>query len=89
MRILHVLDHSLPLHSGYAFRTAAILREQRALGYETFHLTTPRHRAASTNAWTPRESSAASETAEGLSFFRTPFAAGWRSLSIDRDAPRR
>ena len=29
MRILHVLDHSLPLHSGYAFRTLAILREQR------------------------------------------------------------
>jgi PEP-CTERM/exosortase A-associated glycosyltransferase len=76
MRILHVLDHSLPLHSGYAFRTAAILREQRALGWETFHLTSPRHRAAAAGAWTPRD---ASETAEGLSFFRTPFAAGWRS----------
>jgi hypothetical protein len=23
MRILHVLDHSLPLHSGYTFRTLA------------------------------------------------------------------
>ena len=43
MRILHVLDHSLPLHSGYAFRTLAILREQRALGWETLQLTTPRH----------------------------------------------
>ena len=43
MRILHVLDHSLPLHSGYAFRTLAILREQRALGWETVQLTTPRH----------------------------------------------
>jgi PEP-CTERM/exosortase A-associated glycosyltransferase len=42
MRILHVLDHSLPLHSGYTFRTAAILREQRALGWETLQLTTPR-----------------------------------------------
>ncbi len=41
MRILHVLDHSLPLHSGYAFRTLAILREQRALGWETLQLTTP------------------------------------------------
>jgi len=79
MRIVHVLDHSLPLHSGYAFRTAAILREQRALGYETFHLTTPRHRGAATGAWTPRDASAASETAEGLSFVRTPFTAGWRS----------
>ena len=24
MRILHVLDHSIPLHSGYAFRTLSI-----------------------------------------------------------------
>ena len=42
MRILHVLDHSIPLHSGYTFRTAAILREQRALGWETYHLTSPK-----------------------------------------------
>lgn len=42
MRILHVLDHSIPLHSGYTFRTAAILREQRALGWETHHLTSPK-----------------------------------------------
>src|SRR5437762_5234516 len=42
MRILHILDHSLPLHSGYAFRTAAILREQRRLGWHTEQLTTPR-----------------------------------------------
>ena len=43
MRIFHILDHGLPLHSGYTFRTAAILREQRALGWETLQLTTPRH----------------------------------------------
>ena len=42
MRILHVLDHSLPHHSGYVFRTLAILREQRAMGWETLQLTTPR-----------------------------------------------
>ena len=30
-RILHVLDHSLPLHSGYTFRTRAILKAQEAL----------------------------------------------------------
>ena len=45
LRVLHVLDHSLPLHSGYTFRTLAILREQRALGWETFHLTSPKHSA--------------------------------------------
>ena len=26
-RVLHILDHSTPLHSGYTFRTAALLRE--------------------------------------------------------------
>lgn len=39
MRILHILDHSIPLHSGYTFRTRSILKAQRALGWETFHLT--------------------------------------------------
>ena len=27
-RVLHVLDHSLPLHSGYTFRTRAIMKAQ-------------------------------------------------------------
>lgn len=39
MKILHILDHSIPLQSGYTFRTLSILREQRALGWETWHLT--------------------------------------------------
>ena len=43
MRILHVFDHSIPLHSGYTFRSLAILREQRKLGYETLQLTSPKH----------------------------------------------
>ena len=30
MKILHVLDHSIPLQSGYTFRTRAILRQQAA-----------------------------------------------------------
>lgn len=46
MRILHVLDHFLPLHSGYTFRTLEILRGQRDLGWESIQLTSPRHRAA-------------------------------------------
>jgi phosphatidylinositol alpha-1,6-mannosyltransferase len=43
LRVLHVLDHSIPLHSGYTFRTLAILREQRKQGWKTFHLTSPKH----------------------------------------------
>jgi PEP-CTERM/exosortase A-associated glycosyltransferase len=72
-RILHVLDHSLPLHSGYVFRTIAILREQAALGWHTFHLTTPRHGMALEPA-TPDE-----ETVDGWQFYRTPApGAPWR-----------
>lgn len=43
LRVLHILDHSIPLHSGYTFRTLSILREQRKLGWETHHLTSPKH----------------------------------------------
>jgi PEP-CTERM/exosortase A-associated glycosyltransferase len=66
LRVLHILDHSLPLQSGYAFRSVALLREQRAIGWETFHLTTPKHYAPG-----PDE-----EEAAGLRFFRTPQPAG-------------
>jgi hypothetical protein len=68
MRILHILNHSLPLRSGYTFRTAAILREQQRLGWETFHLTGAKQGPAA----------ALEETAEGLHFFRTPVeTAAW------------
>ena len=66
IRTLHVLDHSIPLHSGYTFRTAALLREQRALGWETFHLTSPKQ----------GETSAPFEDVDGLRFYRTPLATG-------------
>ena len=74
MRILHILDHSLPLHSGYSFRTAEILREQRALGWETSHLTTPRHASA-----------ADAESADGWQFQRTRIEAS----VVDRVPPLR
>ncbi|CAG0124505.1 GDP-mannose-dependent alpha-(1-6)-phosphatidylinositol monomannoside mannosyltransferase [Rhodocyclaceae bacterium] len=61
-RILHVLDHSIPLHSGYTFRTLAILREQRALGWETFHLTSPKQ----------IKCDVLEEDVDGLHFYRTP-----------------
>lgn len=64
MRVLHVLDHSIPLHSGYTFRTRSILREQRALGWETFHVT-----GSKQNSGDMRE-----ETVDGLHFYRTAVA---------------
>ena len=67
MRVLHVLDHSIPLHSGYTFRTASILREQRALGWETFHVTGAKHQGGN---------DLLEETADGLHFYRTPRSTG-------------
>jgi len=61
-RILHVLDHSIPLHSGYTFRTLSILREQRKLGWETFHITSPKQ----------VDCTVAEETVDGWHFYRSP-----------------
>jgi glycogen(starch) synthase len=71
LRILHVLDHSLPLHSGYTFRTLAILREQRSLGWETVQLTSPKQGPGD----------ARSEEVDGWHFLRTPSAAGTGHLA--------
>jgi PEP-CTERM/exosortase A-associated glycosyltransferase len=65
VRILHLLDHSIPLQSGYTFRTCAILRQQREFGWETFHLTGPKHQNGA--GGTPLE-----EQVGGFDFFRTP-----------------
>jgi PEP-CTERM/exosortase A-associated glycosyltransferase len=62
MRILHVLDHSVPLHSGYAFRTLEILKQQRALGWETAHVTSAKHTMPA----------AGEEEVDGFVFYRTP-----------------
>lgn len=73
MRILHVLDHSLPLHSGYTFRTYNILRKQRALGWQTAHVT----------GWKQGESETSEERIEDLLFYRTPANRSWlRKLPI-------
>jgi glycogen synthase len=83
MRILHVFDHSLPLHSGYTFRSAAILREQRALGWDTHHLTSPKQGM----------SAAECEEADGLRFHRCPVPPaappGFNELRLMRTLERR
>lgn len=62
MRVLHVLDHSIPLQSGYTFRTRAILNEQRALGWQTTQVTGPKHN--------PGDAIAPVEQIDGLEFYR-------------------
>ena len=60
-RILHVLDHSLPMHSGYTFRTRAILKAQAAMGLDVRGITGLRHTAHGPPC----------EEADGLLFHRT------------------
>ncbi|MEZ5503657.1 MAG: glycosyltransferase, exosortase A system-associated [Halioglobus sp.] len=62
MHILHVLDHSIPLQSGYTFRSRAILKEQRALGWKTTQITGPKHNQG--------EAIAPVEEVDGLEFYR-------------------
>ena len=61
MKILHILDHSIPLHSGYSFRTKAILEQQRKLGWETYHVTSCKHVGAT----------APVETIDDFKFYRS------------------
>src|SRR5690606_33218348 len=61
-RILHILDHSLPAHSGYTFRTRALMKAQAAKGWEVAGVTGVRH----------PEAGADGETVDGLTFYRTP-----------------
>ncbi|WP_126176064.1 TIGR04063 family PEP-CTERM/XrtA system glycosyltransferase [Tsuneonella rigui] len=76
-RVLHVLDHSLPLHSGYTFRTRAIMTAQAASGLDVRGITGQRHSADGPVA----------EVADGLLFHRTPGTASgpaglreWREI---------
>ena len=66
MKILHVFDHTLPLHSGYTFRSAAILRNQLKMGWETYHLSGPKH----------LNCTLLEEDSDGLHFYRTPLPTG-------------
>ncbi|MFM7027758.1 MAG: TIGR04063 family PEP-CTERM/XrtA system glycosyltransferase [Chakrabartia sp.] len=62
MRILHILDHSLPLHSGYSLRTRAMMRAQQARGWGVRGVTSRRQGADDPLPY---------ET-EALVFYRTP-----------------
>jgi PEP-CTERM/exosortase A-associated glycosyltransferase len=86
MRVLHILDHSLPLQSGYVYRTLGIVNQQRALGWEPVLLTSGKHYAPGP----PRERIGEWE------FFRTPMPSGAgarlplvRDWKIGRDLGRR
>ena len=61
MKVLHILDHSVPLFSGYSFRSRSIINAQRELGLKPVVLTSPKH---SSNA-------DAAEEIEGITYYRS------------------
>jgi len=67
MKILHVLDHSIPLHSGYTFRTRAILEQQHAMGWETIHVTSAKQTGGKYGC----------DEVNGLQFFRSKNPDDW------------
>ncbi len=88
-RVLHILDHSLPLHSGYTFRTRAILKAQQAQGIELRGITGLRHSGEGPDV----------EEADGILFHRTrdpdggagglarlPGFGEWREINLLADA---
>jgi PEP-CTERM/exosortase A-associated glycosyltransferase len=79
--ILHILDHSLPLHSGYTFRTLAILRQQRTLGWRTTQLTGTRQGPLQSGPAHKPEP----EHIDGWEFHRTaPDGPAWMRLPVLR-----
>lgn len=85
-RVLHILDHSLPLHSGYTFRTRAILKAQQTTGIEVRGITGARHLADGPDV----------ETIDGLHFYRgaeprhgPPLYREWREIEDLRQSIER
>lgn len=65
LKILHILDHSAPLQSGYVFRSQSIFREQVKRGWQPVAVTSPRHEASSKDPWQGMQEIA------GIRYYRT------------------
>ena len=61
MKVLHILDHSVPIFSGYSFRSAAITGFQKKLGIDPVVLTSPKHGSRSNDV----------EEIDGVRHYRT------------------
>lgn len=83
LKILHILDHSLPFYSGYALRTCNILRAQARRGWHPVALTSPEHNKIT------RANGIRDETVAGFHYYRTraapdgatEFAAAYRDAA--------
>ena len=68
-RVLHVLDHSLPVLSGYAVRSRGLVTGQARLGQPIAVLTGPLHQID--------DADACELTVDNVTYFRTPIPRGY------------
>ncbi len=86
--VLHVLDHSLPLHSGYTFRTRAIMKAQVNAGWKVAGITGVRQYQGG-QTLSDTEQMTEGQMVEGLHFHRTMAEASgpflWREWNEVKD----
>jgi PEP-CTERM/exosortase A-associated glycosyltransferase len=66
LKILHILDHSLPLHSGYSFRSHSIMRAQQDRGWTPLAVTSAKQEENGAG-------SGGTEEIEGIRYHRAPY----------------
>ncbi len=79
LRVLHVLDHSWPVHSGYSFRSLHLLAAQQHLGLRPQALTGPLQLAD--------DPLAADTVKDSLAYWRTPYSGSFSKWAIERRSP--
>jgi PEP-CTERM/exosortase A-associated glycosyltransferase len=78
-RVLHVLDHSMPLLSGYSVRSHSLITAQRHIGLSPEVVTGPLHNVEDTGA---------SDTfIDGIRYYRTALPPGLQKRLIEGRAP--
>ena len=78
-RVLHVLDHSWPVMSGYSVRSRSLLKAQRQNGLKPHALTSPLHQMD--------DAQAADIVVDGLPYVRTQFAGGMARRAVTKAWP--
>jgi glycogen synthase len=74
LRVLHVLDHSVPVLDGYSHRSGSLIGAQAAMGFLPTVVTGPLHNLDDANA--------SEMNIDGVRYYRTPENSGfyWHSL---------
>lgn len=78
-RVLHVLDHSRPLLSGYSVRSHSLISAQKKIGFAPEVLTGPLHQLEDPNG--------TDSAIDGVSYRRTPLKAGFAQRLLQWRVP--